>query len=92
LEAQIDSLSAKVELPADFIVPGDTAGGAALAIARTAVRKAERRVSGLQHAGEIANPDLVSYLNRLSSLCFVLELHETRFLGVNQPTIAKRSE
>jgi cob(I)alamin adenosyltransferase len=92
LEGQIDSLGAFVTVPADFIVPGDTAGGAALALARTAVRKAERRVAELHHEGEVSNLELIRYLNRLSSLCFILELHENQFGGVNQPTIAKTGE
>ena len=45
LEAQIELFSAQVNLPKDFIVPGDSPAGAALALARTIVRRAERQVA-----------------------------------------------
>lgn len=76
LEAQTDALAAQVEIPREFIVPGDTVQGAYLDLARTVVRRAERRVSDLYHRGDIQNPELLRYLNRLSSLCFVLEIRE----------------
>jgi cob(I)alamin adenosyltransferase len=81
LERQIDLVSKQVEVPSEFILPGDSAGGAALDLARTVVRRAERRVAALYHAQEISNPELLNYLNRLSSLCFVLELLENQASG-----------
>lgn len=81
LEEQIESLSQTVETPKEFIVPGDSAAGAALSLARAVVRRAERRVVELFDAGEIKNPDLQKYLNRLSSLLFVLELIENQSAG-----------
>lgn len=89
LESQIESYGSSVEMPSDFIVPGDTFSGAVIALARTAVRKAERQVVYLQEHGEVQNPNLVRYLNRLSSLCFVLELLETQNTSSDTPTIAK---
>jgi len=89
LEEQIDGLSGQVEIPKEFILPGDSIGSAALDLARTAVRRAERRVAGLQHQGEIENLFLLRYLNRLSSLCFVAELHENRTVRKKGPTLAK---
>jgi cob(I)alamin adenosyltransferase len=79
LENQTDLITARVEIPKEFIIPGDTVEGAFLDLARTVVRRAERRVSDLLHHGEIANPELLRYLNRLSSFCFVLELRENVF-------------
>jgi cob(I)alamin adenosyltransferase len=76
LEAQVDAVTAQVEVPKEFIVPGDTAEGAFLDLARTVVRRAERRVAELVHVGGLENRELLRYLNRLSSLCFVLELRE----------------
>ncbi len=76
LEAQVDAIAAQVEIPKEFIVPGDTVEGAFLDLARVVVRRAERRVAALLHGGEISNPDLLRYLNRLSSLCYILELRE----------------
>lgn len=89
LEDQIAALEVQVEPPNEFIVPGDTHAGAALDLARTVVRRAERRVTGLYLDGEIENAELLRYLNRLSSLCFVLELWENQRAGQDKPTLAK---
>ena len=89
LEAQIDTLSGQVKMPEEFIVPGDSPAGAAFALARTIVRRAERRVALLLHEGVIENPELLRYLNRLSSLCFVLELHENQLAGKNSTNLVK---
>ncbi len=79
LETQTDALSAQVEMPKEFILPGETQGSGALALARTVVRRAERRIAELLDAGELENQALLRYLNRLSSLCFVMELAENQF-------------
>jgi len=81
LEKQTDSLSEKIEMPKEFILPGETTGGGALSVARTVVRRAERRIAELLDAGELENKELLRYLNRLSSLCFMLELVENQFEG-----------
>jgi cob(I)alamin adenosyltransferase len=78
LEAEIDSISSSIETPREFIVPGDTSPGAALSLARSIIRRAERRVAELHLAGKIDNQQILPYLNRLSSLCFVLELMESK--------------
>lgn len=88
LEQQTDELSKLVEMPQEFILPGDSLAGAALSLARTIVRRAERRVVELFDAGEVNNPELQRYLNRLSSLCFVLELLENKAAG-HTTTLAK---
>jgi cob(I)alamin adenosyltransferase len=90
LERQTDELSAIVEMPKQFILPGDTLGGAALSLARAVVRRAERRVVSLFDEEEVVNADLQRYLNRLSSLCFVLELLENQNAG-KKTTLAKSS-
>ena len=89
LAEQTDSISAQVSLPDEFILPGDSLPGAAMALARTIVRRAERRVAKLLHTGEVENYQLLRYLNRLSSLCFVLELQENQSSGKSSPTLAK---
>ncbi len=89
LEKIIQELGAHLEVPEGFILPGDSLAGAALALARTIVRRAERQVARLAEARRLANPSLLAYLNRLSSLCFVLELWENRAAGVAHPTRAK---
>jgi cob(I)alamin adenosyltransferase len=81
IETQIATITANIEMPKEFIMPGENPSSAALALARTIVRRAERRVAELNHAGGLKNPALLAYLNRLSSLCFALELLETRQSG-----------
>jgi len=77
LEAQVDAITAEVEIPREFIVPGDAPEGAFADLARAVVRRAERRVADLLHQGKIVNVNLLRYLNRLSSYCFLFELCET---------------
>ncbi len=74
LEEKIETFGGQFDMPTDFILPGGAPGPAALDFARTIVRRAERRVNALFQAGELSNPEILPYLNRLSSLCFVLEL------------------
>jgi cob(I)alamin adenosyltransferase len=81
LESQADAIAVSAPAPAEFILPGDSLPGAALALARTIVRRAERRTAGLLDSGEIENKLLLQYLNRLSSLCFALELFENAQAG-----------
>jgi cob(I)alamin adenosyltransferase len=89
LETQISMISQKVEIPKEFIVPGDSYSGAVMALARTVVRRAERRVERLFSDDVLANSEILRYLNRLSSLCFVLELLENTESGKSNPTLAK---
>ncbi|HEX2991570.1 MAG TPA: cob(I)yrinic acid a,c-diamide adenosyltransferase [Anaerolineales bacterium] len=88
LEQRTDELSGIVEMPKEFILPGDSLAGAALSLARAIIRRAERRVVELFDLNELSNPDLQRYLNRLSSLCFVLELLENKAAG-HKTTLAK---
>jgi cob(I)alamin adenosyltransferase len=89
LEVQAEALNKLVEVPNEFIVPGDSPGGAALALARAIVRRAERQVAQLTHNQELENAELLRYLNRLSSLIFLLELLENQIAGKSKPTLAK---
>jgi cob(I)alamin adenosyltransferase len=89
LEEQMDQLDKIVLVPKEFIIPGDSLPGAALDLARTVVRRAERRLAELIHVGTLANSILLKYLNRLSTLIFVLELQENQQAGVISPTLAK---
>ena len=72
LEGMIDEVDGRIDLPRAFIVPGGSAGSGALDLARSTVRSAERRVVQLNDAGELANPEVLRYLNRLSDLLFML--------------------
>lgn len=89
LERMIDELGTKVGLPNEFIIPGDTLAGAALDLARTIARRAERIVARLTHGGEFDNTEVLRYLNRLSSLLFILARYEETAAGVTQVTLAK---
>lgn len=81
LEAQAETISEQVSMPKEFILPGDTPSGAALSLARAVVRRAERRVTELFRLEQLSNAELLRYLNRLSSLCFMLELLENQTAG-----------
>lgn len=92
IEDQIAAFGSEVKMPGEFIVPGDSHSGAAFAVARTIVRRAERRVSQLMHEKQIENLELLRYLNRLSSLLFMIELLENQQAGINTPTLATGSD
>jgi cob(I)alamin adenosyltransferase len=77
LEEQIASLENVIEMPREFIVPGGSPTSSALALARTIVRRAERRTIALFEADGFRKEVLIAYLNRLSSLVFVLEVFES---------------
>ncbi|MGQ0607209.1 MAG: cob(I)yrinic acid a,c-diamide adenosyltransferase [Chloroflexota bacterium] len=72
LETEIDSLEEVVEQPREFVLPGESMTGAALDLARTTVRRAERRSVALDGAGELGDSQVVPYLNRLADLLFVM--------------------
>jgi len=70
LEHAIDAMNAELEPLRSFILPGGSGAVAALHVARTVVRRAERAAVAL-HEREPLNPQLLAYLNRLSDLLFV---------------------
>lgn len=72
LETEIDDLEAVVEQPKEFVVPGESTVGAALDLARTIVRRAERRAVALAAADGLPDSQVVPYLNRLADLLFVM--------------------
>jgi cob(I)alamin adenosyltransferase len=90
LESEIDRLSEEVELPAGFVLGGESVAGGALDLARTVVRRAERRVARLVDQREVENRQLLRYLNRASSLCFLLILVSYHRTGI-APTMAKEA-
>lgn len=71
LEASIAEVEATVTLPPQFVIAGDTVAGAALDVARTVVRRAERQAVGLDASSHGLNPEILRYLNRLSTLLFI---------------------
>jgi cob(I)alamin adenosyltransferase len=83
LERRIDELVAERALPQAFVVPGANEGSAALDLARSVIRRAERHVVALEHEGRDVNPEVRRYLNRLSDLVFVLARRQA---GEDEPT------
>jgi len=71
LEQIMDEIEEKLPPLASFIIPGDTTGGAALDLARTITRRAERRVLELAKTELVDKNDRL-FLNRLSDFCFML--------------------
>jgi cob(I)alamin adenosyltransferase len=71
LERDIDRFEDTLPPLRAFILPGGTPGAAALHVARTVVRRAERDIVTLAAASPV-NPDLIKFINRLSDLLFVL--------------------
>lgn len=74
IEIHIDALAKTIPPLTQFVIPGDSSAGAHLHFARAVCRRAEREV--ITAKKQIANPVLIPWLNRLSSLLFVLALQE----------------
>ena len=71
LENELDGFNENLPALSDFILPGGGTAAAACHLARTIVRRAERRVNTLKNA-EVVRDEVVHYLNRLSDLLFVI--------------------
>jgi cob(I)alamin adenosyltransferase len=71
LEGEIDALNAELPPLTSFVLPGGTPAAAALHLARTVCRRAEREAVRLIEAGEPVSGPALRYLNRLSDLLFV---------------------
>jgi len=72
LDTLLADVERRTELPRVFVVPGETRVSAALELARTMVRRAERRAVTLERADLVPGPHLLPYLNRLADLLWVL--------------------
>jgi cob(I)alamin adenosyltransferase len=72
LEETLVDLEHHLDMPREFVVPGETITSAALELARTIVRRAERRAVGLARDGLVPGEHLIPYLNRLADLIWVL--------------------
>jgi cob(I)alamin adenosyltransferase len=81
LDALLAELEAAVTMPDGFVLPGVTAGSGALDVARTVVRRAERRCITLLSEGGVTNAQVRRYLNRLSLVLFVLARYEEERAG-----------
>jgi cob(I)alamin adenosyltransferase len=83
LEALIDRYMARVDLPPKFVIPGGNQLSAQLDVARTTIRRAERRISELNEAGEIASETVIHFVNRASDAVYAL----ARFADVDDPAL-----
>lgn len=72
LEQWIEELQEEVRLPRHFVLPGRNVVSAALDLARSIVRRAERRAIALCEAGLLVDQEVHAYLNRLADYLFVL--------------------
>lgn len=72
LTVLLEDLERRIEMPREFVVPGETRTSASLELARTIVRRAERRAVALGRDGLIPGRHLLPYLNRLADLVWVL--------------------
>ncbi|MGA3058466.1 MAG: cob(I)yrinic acid a,c-diamide adenosyltransferase [Candidatus Limnocylindrales bacterium] len=71
LDELLAETEAAIELPREFVVPGETRLSAALELARTIVRRAERRAVAIRRSDPLPDDQLVPYLNRLADLLWV---------------------
>ena len=75
LEEVISKHEVEISPRDDFFLPGESTLSSALGMARVIVRRAEREVVRLNNMDLLSSRTSLPYLNRLSSLCYVLELH-----------------
>jgi cob(I)alamin adenosyltransferase len=71
LDKLLAETEAAIELPREFVVPGETRLSAALELARTIVRRAERRAVSIRRSDPLPDDQLVPYLNRLADLLWI---------------------
>lgn len=89
LENATDRLSQALPPLKDFVLPGDSPGGALVNLARAVARRAERVTAQLVHKEGRQGSQPLAYLNRLSSLLFALVRYEDMQAGVAQPSLAR---
>jgi cob(I)alamin adenosyltransferase len=82
-EGLIDRYMDEVELPPKFVIPGGNQLSAQLDVARTVIRRAERRIATLAEAGELAGPTLGQFVNRASDLVYAM----ARWADVDDPAL-----
>jgi cob(I)alamin adenosyltransferase len=83
LERGIDRYMAQVDLPPKFVIPGGNQLSAQLDVARTVIRRAERRISALAEAGELERETVIHFVNRASDYAYAL----ARFADVEDPAL-----
>jgi cob(I)alamin adenosyltransferase len=83
LERDIDRYMDRVDLPPKFVIPGGTELSARLDVARTAIRRAERRVSAMRESGQLPDDTVLRYLNRASDAVYAM----ARFADAPDPEL-----
>ena len=83
VEVDIDRYMRQVDLPPQFVIPGGTELSAALDVARSAIRRAERRMVALRDADGLASEAVLRYVNRASDLAFAM----ARFADEKNPQL-----
>ena len=83
LERAIDRCMERVELPPQFVIPGGNQLSAQLDVARTTIRRAERRIVALAEGGETVSETVIHFVNRASDLAYAL----ARLADVEQPAL-----
>jgi cob(I)alamin adenosyltransferase len=83
LEPVIDRYMDRVDLSPKFVIPGGTPLSAQLDVARTAIRRAERRLVALNEQGGLASGAVLRFLNRASDLAFAM----ARFSDTDDPEL-----
>jgi cob(I)alamin adenosyltransferase len=83
LERSIDSFMAEVDLPPKFVIPGGTQLSAQLDVARSVLRRAERRIVELGQSGVLEDSPLLGFINRASDLLFAM----ARFADEEHPQL-----
>lgn len=82
-EGLIDRYMAEVELPPKFVIPGGNLLSAQLDVARTLIRRAERRISTLAEEGQLASETVIHFVNRASDLAYAM----ARWADVEDPEL-----
>jgi cob(I)alamin adenosyltransferase len=83
MEERIDHYMGQVELPPKFVIPGGNRLSAQLDVARTVIRRAERRISALAEEGELSGETVIHLVNRASDLAYAM----ARFADVDEPAL-----
>ncbi len=91
IERVINSITSRVEMPRGFILPGGHPASASAHLARTIIRRLERRMSSLRElVGEKTIPDeLLALTNRLSDLLYVVALSINKCTGFHEKILEK---
>jgi len=83
LEQRIDHYMEQVDLPPKFVIPGGNQLSAQLDVARTLIRRAERGISALAEAGQLAGETVIHFVNRASDYAYAL----ARFADIDDPAL-----